>query len=296
MLRSKLLAELSSLCGPVVVLVPSRSPFMTIDTLESVPAPRRSLVFTTTLYCTFAPAAPAVSVTRLWLFFSQSPYGKYFRVWLFMCVSSQASRHQSTPSTLPIMPPALCLEAKPMSILLTSPSSLAPKFSTNSSVWLRSKLLALVSSGISPDAPDSPCRITEMSASVPAPRQSAVTTLSWYACFAAGPLDGSSVMVVVPFLASSHWSAMKKALALVFWLRTSTCCRCHAGPSPRLLCPICSLEKSPTSGPSTTNSSRWARSKLLALFSRASWPDCPLLPKSTHETLASVPAPRQSDV
>mmetsp|Transcript_10814 Transcript_10814/g.30671 ORF Transcript_10814/g.30671 Transcript_10814/m.30671 type:complete len:237 (-) Transcript_10814:1629-2339(-) len=164
---SKLLAEVSSLSGSDC----PASPISTMKTLLSVPAPRRSLVYTAILKCRLpsSPGRPAWS-TRLQpstpsslVFFSQSLQGKkkVFRV--KGCTTSTCSRcHDASGPLLSCRTTTWVIS--PMSIPATSNVSFLPL----------SKLLASLSSFVAPICPCSPWSSMNTLASVPAPLTSEV--------------------------------------------------------------------------------------------------------------------------
>mmetsp|Transcript_23260 Transcript_23260/g.41254 ORF Transcript_23260/g.41254 Transcript_23260/m.41254 type:complete len:277 (+) Transcript_23260:5406-6236(+) len=189
-----------------------RLPNMHTETFASVPAPLMSEVFTVTLYATIAlaPVLPGSNSTLRLDAFKKSPYKKKVRSCVLKESTSTLSKPHAPPNIPPNCPPNVCLPRNPISNFEILPNCNMPTSRLNSSVWLRSKLLADESNFNSPDfAPFSPYKMTEISASVPAPRTSIVRTVTLYRCRAVAAALGSNVRTVVPILASSHWSATK---------------------------------------------------------------------------------------
>mmetsp|Transcript_24383 Transcript_24383/g.79604 ORF Transcript_24383/g.79604 Transcript_24383/m.79604 type:complete len:210 (+) Transcript_24383:749-1378(+) len=204
-----------------------------------------------------------------------------------------------------------------MSIMeIVEPTFLAS--TTNSSTRLRSKLLALSSSGSSSDQTDPPAAegvadpavpslalgpgpqsLMVTLASVPAPRTSHVCTVILY--LARAPLLASELSITVrPFSLLSHSPWKKYAFSLVLVLTTSMWPRCQSLPKLFPSSVICALVILPMSMSLRKKVSVLLRSKLLALFSSVLAAVITSLPSfspyNLMETLPSVPANRMSDV
>mmetsp|Transcript_2771 Transcript_2771/g.9368 ORF Transcript_2771/g.9368 Transcript_2771/m.9368 type:complete len:336 (-) Transcript_2771:1209-2216(-) len=165
---------------------------------------------------------------------------------------------------------------------------------TNTSVVLRSKLLALFSSLMRPLSPASPKMVRRTLASVPAPLMSLVYTLTSYARGWSGWSPGRSSKDGC-FL-FSHCPQNRPHTVPDAMCTTSACERCQSEPGSQLFCSSnVALLKSPRSRPaSTSKSSRRLRSKLSALLLSSRGWEAPLSPLRTTLTSASVLAKRMS--